>query len=210
MILVKNKPNEPKFSNLWDKISKYVPIPFLAAILTFTLNQHSTIDSLNSKIVLLESWIKNDSIYIDKNDTSTNLNSNRIQGILDLVEREKILTSNLNPGNLEAVYTKDATYIKNIGGKVYKSTGYGQISQQYKDTSLRIEEVSKFNFRIYNTKSDNRQRPVEANLTYDIFIKYFYNNEERYELKSGKEFMKLIYDDVKARWLIKYFYIESA
>ncbi len=199
----------PSESNFLHKLNKIIPFAVLGIMVTmffYILNQNTTINDLKIKIGQFERGEKDDSIYTDV----TGIKNDTIRGILDLVEREKKLINYLNDNEIKEVYTRDAEYIKKIGGKVYSSTGYDQISKQYKNTDLRIDEVNKFNFRIYYTKYDERQRPVEANLTYDIFIKYSFNNEEKYELKTGKELMKLVYDSNKKRWLIKYFYIESA
>lgn len=194
----------------WDKFNKILPISVLVTLLLFILTQVMTINKLEIKIGQLESGVKNDSPYNEKSSPKNYSNEKTRQGILDLVDREKRLAEDVNYEELKEVYTQDAEYIKKVGGNTYSSTGYEEIYKRYKEPDLKIDESNKFNFRIYYTKFGHKQKPVEANLVYDMFIKYSYKNVEKYELKNGKELMKLVYDTNKGVWRIKYFFIESA
>ncbi|HEX3028674.1 MAG TPA: hypothetical protein VHT34_05105 [Clostridia bacterium] len=197
-------------TGFWDKFNKILPLSVLVALLLFILTQVMTINKLEIKIGQLENGDKNDSAFIDKSSPENDSSDKTRQGILDLVDREKRLAGDANYEELKEVYTEDAEYIKKVGGNTYSSTGYEEIFKRYNEPDLKIDESNKYNFRIYYTKFGLNQKPVEANLLYDVFIKYSYKNVEKYELKNGKELMKLVYDADKGVWRIKYFYIESA
>jgi hypothetical protein len=204
----------------WYRVERIVPytvaglfISMLGLFVTmfiFIQNQTMTIQELKITISELESGYKDDTLFTDAGNSKGRAQGTVPQGIADLVAREQNLKTGDGTVEVSEVYCKDAEYVKKIDGKVNLSAGYEQISGQYEDSALVINEVNKFNFRVYYTKYDENLNPVEANLTYDLFIKYQYNGETRYELKEGKEYMHLVYDKPSERWLIKYFYIESA
>jgi hypothetical protein len=210
------KTNVPGF---WSRMGKILPYPVIALFLTMlgliltmfihTQNQTVTIQELLVNISELENGYKDDSSFTDTNNSKNKKQGNIMQGITDLVAREQALITDADTEKISRVYCWDAEYIKKINGTIYPYKGYEQISGQYLNPAMVINEINKFNFKVYYTKYDELQNPVEANLTYDLFIKYQYNGETRYELKSGKEYMHLIYDKPSGSWLIKYFYIES-
>lgn len=129
------------------------------------------------------------------------------KGITELIEKEIRLAQKPIASNVRDVYDEEACLIKKIYGQLYESKGIDDIKKAYEDSDVNINDIQKFNQKVFYLKYDQNKKPVEVIVTYDVFIKYQYQNQVRYEYKTGKELIKAGYS--KDRWLINYLYIES-
>ena len=129
------------------------------------------------------------------------------KGITELIEKEIRLAHKPIDSNIRDVYDEGACLIKKIYGQLYEIKGIDNIEKAYRDSDVIINDIQKFNQKVFYSKYDENKKPVEAIITYDVFIKYEYQKQVRYEYKTGKELIKAGYS--KGKWLIKYLYIES-
>lgn len=131
------------------------------------------------------------------------------KGIVDMIEAEARLANKPVNINIGDVYEEEASRIENINGQIHEYNGKANIEREYQETPVVINQNEKFNYKVFYTKYAGK-KPVEAIITYDIFIKYEIDKQVHYEYKTGKELMKAHYNKARNKWLIEYFYIQSA
>jgi hypothetical protein len=128
------------------------------------------------------------------------------KGILDLIEKERTFSNKPFTIPVEDVYNENSMVIKKIDRKVSSFEGLNEIAAHYRDPDLIVNDTNKYNYKVFYTKYEN-EKPIEALVTYDSLIKYTWKRTTKYELKLGKELIKVTKRQDK--WVIDYFYMES-
>lgn len=129
-------------------------------------------------------------------------------GILDLIQYERELANNPMTCPVSDLYRPNSVLIKKVDDRFWEFTGIDEITSYYRDPDLTIHDMDKFNYKVFYTDYEDK-KPVEAIVTYDMLIKYSYENQTGYELKLGKELIKTVFEKDKNKWMIDYFYIEA-
>jgi hypothetical protein len=126
--------------------------------------------------------------------------------ILDLIEKERSFSNKPFTIPIEDIYHNNSILIKKIGTQIYSFAGLDRIALYYQDPNLIINDMNKYNYKVFYTKYE-KEKPIEALVTYDILVKYTWRGSTNYELKLGKELIRTTKKQNK--WLIDYFFMES-